>query len=56
MDKPEDGLRAHVMVTFWLPETWVLQAAAQLFSVMHSWEPSAEQYIVNHIMVSIETV
>jgi len=56
MDKPEDGLRAHVMVTLWLPETWVLQAAAQLFSIMHSWEPRAEQNIVKHIMVSIETV
>lgn len=30
--------RAHMMVTLWLPETWVLHAA-QLFSIMHSWEP-----------------
>lgn len=56
MEKPEDCLRAHMMVTLWLPETWVLHAAAQLFSVMHSWEPRTEQNIVKHVMVSIEIV
>lgn len=56
MEKPEDSLRAHMTVSLWLPGTWVLQAAAQVFSLMHSWEPRAEQNIVKHVMVSIEIV
>lgn len=45
-----------MMVTRSLPETWVFQAGAQLFSVMHSWEPRAEKKIVKHIVDSIEIV